>query len=217
MAGVFDKFFRDGITTALAELAKWLLTWSWPWVLAAMTAFSGYMEGIPWVYVIPLAAFAFAATITGILRFDEWRARRSPQNKIRQISHIVQVDVDHTKNPKLVQHIQLGVDLLNEATFPLSYIFESGDSMVMGEQSPKGKFPHGPITIRPGQIFRSTDERITMPEMQLGRFEGHVNFKMRYGHPGREKFEILINNPVIGAVEERNGQIIAFVQAKLSR
>jgi hypothetical protein len=72
---------RTGVNLG-AHAAMQLILWSLPFLLSAMTVLAGYLQSVPWMYVIVAATFVFACAAAGALRLSEFRARITAQNKL---------------------------------------------------------------------------------------------------------------------------------------
>src|SRR5690348_18340904 len=127
MAGVsaiFQRLAREGVSTALFEGAKWIVTWLIPLGTAVVTFFGGYLQQTPFVLTMAGTVFVFAATTTGILRFDELRYRRTARDKFIFLAASFAIDYirDDTGRPTGIERAQVTVGLKNNATFPISYV-----------------------------------------------------------------------------------------------
>src|SRR5690348_5800419 len=60
-----------------------ITVWVIPTGLVAITAYLGYLQGLPWMYIAVGTGLMFAAVTTGLVRFDEWRDRRRTEGKLR--------------------------------------------------------------------------------------------------------------------------------------
>jgi len=89
-----------------------------------------------------------------------------------------------------IEKIQLGVEIRNDATFPISVILESAESEVEGLNPPRSKYPRPATTIIPGMVVRISDEAIDMESMPCQKLTGKLDLKIKYGLPGKERFEL---------------------------
>lgn len=67
---------------AQAEFIRTMLT---PVVATAMTAISGYLGGVPTMWVLVGCGLMFASVTTGMLRGSQYIERKNPLNKIRYV------------------------------------------------------------------------------------------------------------------------------------
>jgi hypothetical protein len=83
---------------------------------------------------------------------------------------------------------QLGFEVWNRASFPLSVIVTAAETEIEGEKPPRGKFPKSPVIIQPGTTAWIHDDRIDLQNMQCDNLDGSLDITIHYGRPGREKF-----------------------------
>jgi hypothetical protein len=86
--------------------------------------------------------------------------------------------------------MQLGVEIRNDATFPISVILENAESEMEGLNPPRSKFPKQATIVVPGMVVRISDEAIEMENMPCQKLIGKLDFKIKYGLPGKERFEL---------------------------
>ncbi len=125
--GAFVRgLFKEGFFTLIIECLKWLFAIGSPIVVAAVTIAAGALQGTPIAYIIAAATFAAASMVTFLLRFDEWRAKRIPANKLAL--GVPQVVFDYTRDSTGeitgVEYAQIAMLLNNTATFGISYIID---------------------------------------------------------------------------------------------
>src|SRR5690242_10811907 len=59
-----------------------VLTYVFPIGAPGVTGLVGYVQGYPWMFHLVAASLTFGGTATGLVRFDEWLARRSIKEKL---------------------------------------------------------------------------------------------------------------------------------------
>jgi hypothetical protein len=92
--------------------------------------------------------------------------------------------------PRTLEKGQVAVELTNDATFPLSFILEAAETEVEGLTPPRTPYPKDAITVLPGNKIRSQDSAIILNSLPCGRLTGKMDYKIRYGLPGKEKYEM---------------------------
>ena len=218
-------------TIAETALVKSFL---WPTVLAACTAASGEIGHQPLMWILMASALVFMAMTTATLNLNVIKQINTPLNKI-QYWPIYNMDLASVPVPtargissrklaitetnirmlgpiEIVDNVkrtikvsQLGIEILNTATFPISCILFYADTSVEGVTPPRTAFPKGPYMIPAGSKYKITDERIPMNDFPCGKLAGTVDITIKYGRPGKEKFEFSVKGNVEIMIEE-NGK-----------
>lgn len=175
-----------------------------------ITAASGYWGQFPLMWILMATAVAFMAATQSLLRSSEYRERKNPLNKIIFVQTAFNLDlvVDTGLNRKQrrsqqpgtitlparhIEKAQLGVELRNDATFPISMFLESADSTLMDFTPPRSHFPKPPTILYPGLVVRVVDDPIDMGGIAAQNLSGTLKMKIRYGLPGKERFEMNFN------------------------
>jgi hypothetical protein len=175
-----------------------------PLVLSGITAASGILGHQPVMWIVMAATLAFAATMQGLLRTSEYMERKSPFGKLRFIQTAVGIDLTGIAQPtkpqkitnisqlpkRTIDKMQLGIDLQNTATFPISILVVAAESEIDHLTPPRSHFPKGPMLILPGVIMRITDERIEMNNKTCEKLVGSYDLQLKYGLPGKERFDL---------------------------
>ena len=180
-----------GSNVAFKTLA-WVLSGGLPVTAGAATLLTGYFEQVPWVYIIPATALSAAMTATALLRFSEWLARTSVAEKLVVLNAGLAFDAvsDATGALTGISFVQHGFTLINKAGVKISYIIEDLSWSV------DGKVTNEPIVIKEGEVPTSSGLEYRPPRIDFGgaapkdRYEGRLKFKIRYGRPGREHYEL---------------------------
>lgn len=195
---------------AHSEFVRTLL---WPAVVTVATMVSGYLGHVPVMWIIVGSALAFMGTVTGLLRGSEYIERKNPNGKIKFLTTSLGLDlvplqepnraqrrggaqaVVHTA-PRQIDRAQLGAILINDSAFAISVIFESGESEIEGTMPPRSAYPKPPYIAGPGNIFTLNDTRMSMNNMSCQNLAGKYRFKLKYGLPGKERFELVLSHSV---------------------
>jgi hypothetical protein len=182
---------RTGINLA-AHAAMQVILWSLPFLLSAMTLLAGYLQSVPWMYVIVAATFVFVSAATGALRLSEFWARITAQNKLLFQQIMVAANFIRDKKTgkiKNIEKVQICILLQNTANFPISYIVDELSTSFEGMVNARPQRDTPGSDIAPATVGWYRDALIDTKQMQITKsiFEGHVKFKLRYGLPGNEK------------------------------
>jgi hypothetical protein len=181
---------RTGINLG-AHMAMQAILWSLPFLLSALTVVVGYLQVVPWLYVIVAAAFVFAAVATGALRISEFWARITAQNKLMcQILPAANFIRDKkTGKIKSIEKVQICIVLQNNDHFPISYIVDELATSFEGMVNSRPQRDVSGADIAPSSQGWYRDAMIDVKQMPITKqiYEGHIKFKLRYGLPGNEK------------------------------
>ena len=186
---------KEGAYVLTIEGLKAIAVWAWPWVITAVTLAAGHFEHFPWVLTIPAATFVFAATMTGLLRYDEWRYRRTARDKLNFGS--IGMGADYTRDsesgrPIALTKAQAIIVLQSTANFPISYVVDEISASFDGMVNPRPTYANkgGIIGAMGSGWYR--DDIIDMKQSPLKEnIKGVIKFIIRYGRPGAEKYLII--------------------------
>ena len=124
------------------------------------------------------------------------RQRRARRAQSQQPPSILTPSMINPGVPRNLDKGQLSVELKNNASFPISCILYNAATEVAGMTPPRTTFPKIASTVQPGNIFRITDDAINMNGLPCGRLAGKINMIIKYGLPGKERFELRLNGTV---------------------
>ena len=219
--------------------SQFLQTWFWPMVGGLATTVSGLLQGVPVMWALMAGTIAFASVTVGMLALIGVRMQLSPQNKLlhkvifhhdltpreapligtrqqrraqeRQILSKSQVvpNVNRTLDKS-----QLGLELTNNAFFPISIILERAETEIEGETPPRSVFPKPPAIIEPGQSMRVLDDSISMEEIACQQLGGKIDILIKYGKKGSEKFELHVKGAV--KIQMESNGFVGAIQLDLS-
>ncbi|HZP19574.1 MAG TPA: hypothetical protein VFB16_05140 [Bauldia sp.] len=186
-------FFKEGLVALLFEGAKWLIGVGSPLVVGAVTAGTGYYQGLPIAYVITATTIALAMTATALLRFDDWRARRTAANKVVFLQALMAFEYERDPETGSVIGTTFGQFIFvlpNSASFPISIVVDELDNSIDGRVNTDSKTIRN-RTIEPGAALTYRPDRIDLAHRPPKEtIEGRLKFKMRYGRFGKEKYQI---------------------------
>jgi hypothetical protein len=207
---------RTGVNLG-AHLAMQAILWSMPFLLSALAVVVGYLQAVPWLYVIVAATFVFATVATGALRLSEFWARITALNKLGfQILPAADLVRDKkTGKIKSIEHVQICIVLQNNAHFPISYIIEELSTSFEGMVNPRPYRDTNGADIAPSTQGWYRDAMIDVKNMPVTKhiFEGHIKFKLRYGLPGNEKHPMARNLNLTFVFDDKAG---GFTQASMA-
>lgn len=180
----------------------------WPFILTAGTAVSGYLGHAPIMWIIMAGTLTFMGASVGILAASYYRERQNPLNKLMIRNtiffHNLADPPQHNRQtrqgsakakvvvplpPRRLTQGQLGLDIVNTASFPLSIIVKSANSKIEGMMPPRSSYPKKPIILQPGGFFWVHDESIEL-NLPCGVLKGELELTIAYGIPGNEKYII---------------------------
>jgi hypothetical protein len=174
--------FLPATVTASITATIWLV------VMAGV----GYFQNVPVFWIMMGLPVAGAAIFTWIIRFSEWIEKNTAAGKLSFQGILLGIDFTRAPDgtPTGIQNAQVRLHLTTSSNFPISFVVENLHT------SFEGKFPvHMPRDsggiIIPGETKSYNDNLIDMKNAPLPpRVIGTADFKIKYGHPGREKYPI---------------------------
>ena len=190
--------------------ADFVMRLVWPTVLAVIGAASGWIGGIPVMWIMVGTVLIFGGVVQTFLRVDEYRERKDPSHKLAVIKTLFNYTLAPVPGPNrrhrrsaaaqggapavpafrnLIKG-QLGIEVWNRSSFPMSLIVQAAETKVEELEPPRVKYPKKPVMIQPGQTMWVHDEPIDMGDMLCDNLEGEMDITVKYGLPGRENFEI---------------------------
>jgi hypothetical protein len=163
-----------------------------------MTGWAGYLQGLPWMYIMVGSGVMFAAMSTGLLRIAEYTDRDRVNGKL----HFHSVRLGH--NPLKPSEIIIGVMWVNQARVPIEFHVDHVGTRI-GDRVPASTvYAQRTVTVPPGGLGWYDDHAINVATPPApGTIEGFVEFKIRYGRTG---------NPSHGLVTRKN-VVVAFNEA----
>ncbi len=191
-----------------AEFIRTLLV---PTVTALATGGAGLWGGLPLMWVIMATAVAGAAAAVGILNASTYLERKNPEHKLTVTKtlfnfSLVPISPPNRKHRRSAaaqggapavpafRHftkLQLGFEVWNRASYPLSLEVMSAETEVEGLKPPRAKYPKDPVIIQPSTTLWIHDDAINVDdEMVCDNLDGQMDIVVKYGLPGKEKYEI---------------------------
>jgi hypothetical protein len=208
-----------------------------PLVWTVLTALGGYVQGLPIMWVMVGTAASFTLVVLGMAGVWLLKQQNTPQNRLvynviyqgdltpanpsllgnrhqrrtqarrpphQQLSS-TQLDPNVTRT---IDKGQLGIEVTNNALFPISCILQSAKSEIEGFEPPRTDYPKLPVVIAAGQKIRICDEAMQMDQFPCQRLAGEIDLVVKYGLPGKEHFELHVKGPV-AVVMEHYGHVSA--------
>jgi hypothetical protein len=162
------------------------------------------------MWIIMAVTVAFGTTAVGVLSSSTYLERKNPAYKLQVLRTIFTFNLVPIPGPnrrqrraavaqggapaipayRYMEKAQLGFEVWNRASFPISVVVTSAETEVEGSTPPRGRFPKDPIIVEPGTTIWIHDDPIDMEEIQCDNFGGKMDISVSYGVPGKEKFEI---------------------------
>jgi hypothetical protein len=200
---ILDWVGRWQVAQSIAAIFKpvWL-----PIMTALLALGAGYIQRVPWVWVIMGSAVSFMAMAVGLFFSVSYASARTPAHKLRYVNTIVGTDLGSPPNRKrkrasqatavggipqsYLDKVQVGVQLQNTANFPISAFVEIAETEMLDKKPPRTTYPKPSVTITPGNVVNMMDEPIELDGTPCGKMEGVLNIKIKYGRKGKEHFEL---------------------------
>jgi hypothetical protein len=166
-------------------------TWILPVLLTAgalvVGLFDNIYHGVPWIVIYSAAVFVLAMSAIAVLRLDEFRVRRKVEGKF--FFRSPHVGFNKTEDGRKIKTVQIGFQLENSATFPLSYkvtnIRTNADLTLpsSGNILNKGEIIQGGDTT----LFRDCPMELKEPTSETS---AELEFDLIYGLAGNERYPI---------------------------
>jgi hypothetical protein len=197
--GILDWIGRWQVAQSIWLFAKPFLL---PSMLAAAAGGAGWFGHLPLMWIIMAAALTFMGSMVGIFFGGTYRDRITAEHKVRYLGTHVGFDLNELPRKarraqatgavpaRTLSKVQVGVVLHNSARFPISVILEHAETEVEGELPPRSMFPRKPTLIVPGNTVFVMDDAILMHDHACEKLDGHMDMRIRYGFPGREKHHL---------------------------
>jgi hypothetical protein len=194
-------------TILQAEFVRTLLV---PVVIAMATGAAGYLGGIPLMWIMLAVVLVFMGAAQGILSASTYLERKNPAYKLQLIKHLFNFDLVPISGPNrkhrrsaaaqggapavpAYRHFvrgQLGFEVWNRSSFPISVIVIAAESEIEGLKPPRAKFPKNPVVIQPGNTMWIHDDPIDLGNIDCENLDGIMDITVQYGLPGKEHFEM---------------------------
>lgn len=162
----------------------------WPWLAPigapVVAALLGWAQGAPIMYVWVGTCLAFAAATTGVLRLEEWLARRRVEDKL------VLAQCRFARHVGGGGNFALGFAVNNRADFPIQFEIEDLRTQIDNRVPPPVSGPISPrrVTVSPGGVGWWDDQLIKISPPRPGVITGEIEFRIRYGRVGRPRYKL---------------------------
>jgi hypothetical protein len=197
--------------------SEFVRNWLVPVAGTMLTGGSGILGGQPLMWAFVASSIVFMTLMLGMAASLAVRERNSPQNKLiakaiinrdltprespllgnrkqRRAQHGLQTMLSSTQVTlgvnRTLDKVQVGIEVTNNAHFPISVILESADTEIETEKPPRSHFPKPSAICPAGTSIRIMDDAITMDEFPCQRLTGKMDMLVKYGNPGNEIFEM---------------------------
>lgn len=159
--------------------------WIIPLGLPAVTAYLGYLQDLPWMYIVVGAGIMFAAVTTGLVRFDDWRERKRIEGKLRYCQLRVLIATN-------VNGFCLGIDLRNDSGVPIEVDFAEIRTSLEDKVPKLKEYKKTRYSVAPSSNVFFDDHPIEIAAPKGAALEAHVDFRVKYGPVGNPKFSLSV-------------------------
>jgi hypothetical protein len=179
------------------------------------------------MWILMAAALTFMAVTQALLRADELKERKNPEHKLsyvvifqmdlneapmpiagnrqqrrgqiarrepRLILSPIQLNPQVHRN---IEKAQLGIEVTNNANFPMSILLYSADTEIGEFSPPRSDFPKKAAVIQAKDKIRLMDDAIEMDDFPCQKLSGEMDLIVRYGLLGKEHYELRVKGPVL--------------------
>jgi hypothetical protein len=180
-------------------------------------AVAGYLQHIPVFWIMMGLPIAGAAIFTWILKFSEWRDKVSASGKLLWQSHFAGDYIKDTQGKATaIENAQVGLAFQITGTFPISIVVDEMHTSFDGEYPLSKPRDTDRTLVNPGNVQMYVDNRIPMNKAPLKELaEATLRFKIRYGHPGREKYPVSGKLKIHCQRNEKAGGYIAMGHSEI--
>jgi hypothetical protein len=203
MAQKFDQALTWGQRVSAAwsiVTGTFFKVYIWPVASSVLTAAAGYLGHVPVMWIMMAVAIVFACVTQSWLRISEIMERMNPRNKLAYVQTVVHFDLKggpalanvggSTGRPRKLEQMQIGVELQNRSSSPISLSIANAETEIEGLFPPRTNYPKAAITILPGGLVRCFDLPIPMKDKPCGRISAKMSIKVKYGMQGDEDEEL---------------------------
>jgi hypothetical protein len=172
------------------------LTYLIPIGLPLVTAWVGYLQGLPWMYVFVGSGLMFGGVATGLVRFNEWIDRRSVTSKLTFTEPRIGRDIHG-------QGIFLGALFHNAANFPIELERQEMRTRLGNTVPAKTTYDVIKLIVPPHGNAWFDDHAIEIASPpNPGTIEGFVECRIKYGRVGDAKLDLAIRKQVVLSFNE---------------
>jgi hypothetical protein len=165
---------------SIRAIAFWIMVYViLPVGVPILTGWAGYMQGLPWMYIMLGTGVMFAAMSTGLLHFSQWWDRTAVTGKL------VFATVRTGRMMSSPNGFCLGLQWHSRASVPIEVqMIEVRTSI--GNRVPDQKpYRVTTFTVPPGGMGWFDDHAIDVPDRpKPGHLEGFIDMTIKYGRPG---------------------------------
>ncbi|MEI7611041.1 MAG: hypothetical protein WCJ64_26965 [Rhodospirillaceae bacterium] len=184
----------DGVLKAISQYIT--LTYIIPIGAPIVTACLGYSQRVPWMYVWLGVVATFAFATHGILRFDEWRARRLVEDKLA----FQTVRVGRSING---EGMFIGVQIKSLAAFPLEFQINEIRTKLNYKVPRETGFELTKFNIPENGSGWFDDHPIRIDDIpKPGTIEGFIEYKINYGRKGALRYCLAGKKQVVVAFND---------------
>ena len=189
MAPLFRKFIR---TIREAEAWHGLVTWDvaarmFPWGLSAVTAITGWIGGLPFMWIMVGAAVVAAAVLNILSKGNELAYRWGAEHKLSIEGLDLRAEFDEDRRPLVFKQIDARLGIANTATFPISIIIEDWIFSVDG-YSPTEAAPSKKVVIPAMSGISHSTGGMQFHHRFGDGMPARLKVRLRYGKPKAERF-----------------------------
>ena len=187
----------------LPRIGKWALSlvigeaaqiFVWPILPSVGAAVMGWLQDLPWFYILVGSGLFFASTSVGLLRFSEWRHRTRAADKLTFDS--VRVGRQREDEQGWATALRFGVNVSNSAMFPVQFRVAEMNTQFRERFPPKKDYEKADFVVSANGRAWFDDFNIEIPRQGKGVFEGKLQCHLLYGRPGKLRHSLHIHQKV---------------------
>lgn len=186
MANLARNFTR----VALREFVSNLVWSYWPiWGAPIVIGALSWVQGRTLDVVVGAALVAFAFIAWGLNNLSQWRAARTPADKVLIAHPSVGLAHNDMQDRQKLTGIRLGIYAKNRAQFPLEISIDQLDTQV-GDRIPSEQFYQRSLRAASAEVAHFTNGLIDLSQLSTtnSALLCRVRATISYGHTGNRKY-----------------------------
>jgi hypothetical protein len=169
----------DGIRSLLSSDAA--RGWLWSPLIALMSAFLGYLQGIPYLYTCLAAVLAFWATSAGLLSYARYLEMNSPEGRFTFVGIKGFRDNTFVRGKYKWKGFKPVLRLENNCSFPIFVRTINCSMSVESRISPDAMDLNFIAEVAPFSEIELLGGKIDLVGYTGNKLEGKISFEVEYG------------------------------------
>ena len=179
----FFRRVRSIFTPSAWDILAWIKTV--PAAAAFVTAVSGYLQSLQWMYILVGASLVFMSVGLGLVGYRLFVQLMDPEHKLKFCRPKVSRGEDA---------VVVAAELRNDATFPIDVRIEELRTTVAGRTTRANRtMTNREFTLSPGDMTDYSDAVIDIGGITSDILESTFEISITYGRQNGRKYKIIKN------------------------